>query len=177
MFYTDINKSNFNLIEDLIYKKMSFYKNNKIKTFNYKDLINQYRQLVNRMSNDFKFNLSILEKGEKKISAIFGVIFNEIYYYLVPFTPNTEFKKYSPGRFHIINLIKWAKNNNIKTIDYTAGDEIYKKNWSNHNFNMFFYIKLINLKGIPRFLFLKLYFRFRNNSFLKKVYQLIKYAI
>jgi CelD/BcsL family acetyltransferase involved in cellulose biosynthesis len=176
-FYIDINKSNFHLIEDLIYKKMFFYKKNKIKTFNDKDLINQYRQLINKMSNDFKFNLSILEKDGKKISTIFGVIFNEIYYYLVPFTPNTEFKKYSPGRFHIINLIKWAKNNNIKTIDYTAGDEIYKKNWSNHNFNMFFYIKLINLKGIPRFLFLKLYFRFRNNSFLKKVYQLIKYAI
>ena len=176
-FYTDINKSNFNLIEDLIYNKMSFYQNNKIKTFNYKDIITQYRQLVNRTSNDFKFNLSVLEKNGKKISTIFGVIFNEIYYYLVPFTYNTEFKRYSPGRFHIINLIKWTQNNNIKTIDFTAGDEEYKKSWSNYNFNMFFYIKLINLKGIPRFIFLNLYFRFRNNSFLKKIHKLLKYAI
>jgi CelD/BcsL family acetyltransferase involved in cellulose biosynthesis len=175
--YIDINKNNFRLIEDLIYKKMSFYKKNKIKTFNDKDLINQYRQLVNVMSNDFKFNLSILEKDGKKISTIFGVLFNQIYYYLVPFTYNTEFKKYSPGRFHIINLIKWAKNNNIKTIDFTAGDEEYKKNWSNRNFNMFFYIKLINLIGVPRFIFLNLYFKFRNNFFLKKMYQIIKYAI
>jgi CelD/BcsL family acetyltransferase involved in cellulose biosynthesis len=175
--YIDINKSNFHFIEDLIFEKMSFYKYKKIRTFNNKDLINQYRQLVNRMSNDFKFNLSILEKDGKKISSIFGVIFNEIYYYLVPFTYNTEYKKYSPGRFHIINLIKWAKENNIKTIDFTAGDEAYKKNWSNHNFNMFFYIKLINLRGIIRFLYLNIYFRFRNNFFLKKAYHFIKNAI
>lgn len=175
--YIDINKNNFHLIEDLIYKKMSYYKKNKIKTFNDKDLINQYRQLVNGMSNDFKFNLSILEKDGKKISTIFGVLFNQIYYYLIPFTYNTEFKKYSPGRFHIINLIKWAKNNNIKTIDFTAGDEKYKKSWSNRNFNMFFYIKLINLIGVPRFIFLSLYFKFRNNFFLKKMHQIIKYAI
>ena len=175
--YFDINKNNFHLIEDLIYKKMSTYKKNKIKTFNYKDLINQYRQLANGMSNDFKFNLSILEKNGKKISTIFGVIFDQIYYYLVPFTYNTEFKKYSPGRLHIINLIKWAKNNNIKTIDFTAGDEEYKKKWSNSNFDMFFYIKLINLIGVPRFIFLNLYFKFRNNFFLKKIHQIIKYAI
>ena len=176
-FYIDINLENFYLVEELINEKMSFYKKSKIKTFNDKDLINQYRQLIIGISGDIKFCLSILKKDGKKISSIFGLIFNEIYYYLVPFTHDTEFKKYSPGKFHIINLIKWVKNNNIKTIDFTAGDEIYKKKWSNHNFNMFFYTKLINLKGIPRFILLNLYFKFRSNFFLKKVYQLIKDAI
>ena len=176
-FYIDINLKNFYLVEELINEKMSFYKKNKIKTFNDKDLINQYRQLITGIGDDIKFCLSVLKKDGKKISSIFGIIFNEIYYYLVPFTHDTEFKKYSPGKFHIINLIKWVKNNNIKTIDFTAGDEIYKKKWSNHNFNMFFYIKLINLKGIPRFILLNLYFKFRSNFFLKKVHQLIKHAI
>ena len=176
-FYIDINLENFYLVEELINEKVIFYRKKKIKTFNNKILINQYRRLVIEMNKDYKFNISVIKKDGKKISSILGVIFNEIYYYLIPLTHETEFKKYSPGRFHIINLIKWAKNNKIKIIDFTAGDEIYKKNFSNYNFNIFYYTKLISFKGMPRFVFLNLYYKFRNNFFLKKMQQLIKYAI
>jgi CelD/BcsL family acetyltransferase involved in cellulose biosynthesis len=176
-FHTDINEKNFYLLEELIFQKMTLYKSKKEKTFDNKNLINQYKKIINNISNDFKFNISVLEKEGIKISSIFGVVFNRIYYYLIPITHNTEFKKFSPGRFHISNLIKWAQKNDIKTIDFTAGDEEYKSNWSNFSFNMFYYIKLKNLKGIPRFIFLILYFKLRKNLFLKKCYQLIKYAI
>jgi len=175
-FYNDINLENFYLVEELINEKMTHYKNKKEKTFDCKNTLVKYNYLIKSIDSDVKFNLSILKKDGRKISAIFGAIFKEIYYYLIPITYNTQFKKYSPGRFHIANLINWAAKNNIKIIDFTAGDEIYKSDWSNNSFNMFYYIKLNNLKGLLRFFFLILYFKLRKNLLLKKIYQLIKYG-
>lgn len=45
---------------------MTFYKNKKEKTFDNKNIINQYKKLINNISNDFKFNISVLEKEERK---------------------------------------------------------------------------------------------------------------
>jgi len=175
--YININPSNFQLVEDLIFEKMSFYQKKKEKTFNYQSIINKYKKLICFKSNNYKFNLSILKKNQTKISSILGVIFNDVYYYLIPLTHHSEYKKFSPGRFHIVNLIKWTMNNNIKFIDFTAGDESYKSNWSNTNFKMFYYLKLNSIRGLIRFIFLNLYFRLRNIYLLKKFCYFIKYEI
>jgi CelD/BcsL family acetyltransferase involved in cellulose biosynthesis len=174
--YTEINPQNFYLIEELIFEKIYFYKKKKEKTYDGKDIALKYKKIVDSLSNNFKFNISVLEKNNKKISSIIGVIYNNIYYYLIPFTYDTQFKKFSPGRFHIINLINWAIKNNIKTIDFTAGDEPYKLDWSNSCFNMYYYIRLINLRGLPRYIFLMFYFKLRKNFFLKKINKIIKYG-
>jgi CelD/BcsL family acetyltransferase involved in cellulose biosynthesis len=175
--YMEINLSNFKFVEELIFEKMSSYISKKEKTFNHKYLANLYREIVSCNSNNFKFNLSILKKKSIKISSIFGVIFNGIYYYLIPVTHNTEYKKLSPGRFHITNLINWSIKNNMQQIDFTPGDETYKINWSNNDFKIFYYIKPLSLKGIARYLFLNFYYKFRKNNFLKKIYHYIHYEI
>jgi CelD/BcsL family acetyltransferase involved in cellulose biosynthesis len=166
-----INSANMKLVENLVFEKISFYKKQKQKTFFYNYLVCAYKNLIKFSANNFTFNISILKKNNKKISSILGVIFNNRYYYLIPFVHNTEYKKFSPGRLHIIKLIDWANKNKIRLIDFTAGDENYKSNWSNFNFKMYYYIKLINLSGLFRFIFLNLYFRLRKNFFLKKIYQ------
>ena len=166
-----INSDNLKFVEDLVFEKMSYYKK-KEKTFVYKYLVGAYKDLIKFSSNNYKFNISILKKNDKNISSILGVIFNNRYYYLIPLVHNTEYKKFSPGRLHIIKLIDWANKNKIKLIDFTAGDEIYKSNWSNFNFKMYYYIKLINLSGLFRFIFINLYFKLRKNFFLKKIYRL-----
>ena len=171
--YEKISLCNFQLIEELIFEKMSSYLGKKEKTFNHKNIINLYKEIVSCNNSDYEFNLSILKKNNVKISSIFGVIFNGIYYYLIPFTHNTEYKKLSPGRFHIINLINWSIKNNIQKIDFTPGDESYKINWSNNNFKMFYYIKPLSLKGAIRYIFLNFYYKLRKNFFLKKIYSFI----
>jgi len=172
-----INLTNFQLVEELIFEKMFSYQSKKEKTFNYENMVNQYKELISRNNSDYKFNLSILKKNNKKISSILGVIFNGVYYYLIPLTHRSEFKKLSPGRFHIMNLINWSIGNNIQSIDFTAGDELYKYNWSNNDFKMFYYIKPLSLKGIVRFVLLSLYYKLRKNYFLKKIYHYIQYEI
>jgi CelD/BcsL family acetyltransferase involved in cellulose biosynthesis len=171
--YEKVNFTNFKLVEKLIFDKMSFYKNKKEKTFDYKVIVNQYKELVSCENSEYKFNLSILKKNNVKISTILGVIFNKIYYYLIAVTHNSEFIKFSPGRFHIINLINWSIANNIQSIDFTGGDELYKRSWSNNDFRMFYYIKPLNLKGLIRAIFLNLYYKLRKNYILKKIYNFI----
>ncbi len=175
--YEDINLSNFGLVEELIFEKMSSYLSKKEKSFNHKNIVNQYREIIRSNNSNYKFNLSILKKDNKKISSILGVIFNGIYYYLIPITHNTEYKKLSPGRFHISNLINWSIKNNIQSIDFTPGDETYKIRWSNNDFRMFYYIKPTSLKGIIRYIFLNFYYRLRKIYFLKKIYHYIQYEI
>ena len=175
--YENLNYTNFRLVQELVSEKMLSYQSKKEKTFNYENIVNQYKELISRKNSDYKFNLSILKKNNKKISSILGVIFNGVYYYLIPLTHRSEFKKLSPGRFHIMNLINWSIGNNIQSIDFTAGDEPYKYNWSNNDFKMFYYIKPLSLKGIVRFILLSLYFKLRKNYFLKKIYGYIQYEI
>ena len=171
--YEKISLYNFQLIEELIFEKMFSYLGKKEKTFNHKNIINQYRDIVSCNNPDYEFNLSIFKKNNVKISSILGVIFNGIYYYLIPIIHNTEYKKLSPGRFHIINLINWSIKNNIQKIDFTPGDESYKINWSNNDFKMFYYIKPLSLKGSIRCIFLNFYYKLRKNYFLKKIYHFV----
>ena len=175
--YDKIDSSNFQLVEELIFEKISSYQSKKEKTFEYQKIINQYKKLVSYSHSDYKFNISILKKNDKKISSIFGVIFNGIYYYLIPVTHSSEFKNLSPGRFHIMNLINWSIENNIQIIDFTAGDEPYKYSWSNNYFKMFYYIKPLSAKGAIRSILLNLYYKLRKNYFLKKIYHYIQYEI
>jgi CelD/BcsL family acetyltransferase involved in cellulose biosynthesis len=175
--YEDIDLTNFKLVEELIFEKMSSYQSNKKKSFDYKNIVDQYKKLVSYNNSNYKFNLSILKKNGVKISSILGVIFNGIYYYLIPVVNNTDYKKLSPGRFHIINLIKWAMKNNIRSIDFTAGDEPYKNNWSNNEFKMFYYFNPLTLKGTVRCFFLNLYYKYRKNTLFKKIYYYIRYEI
>ena len=76
-----------------------------------------------------------------------------------------------------MSLIKWCIENNIEYIDFTAGDEPYKFNWSNKDFKMFYYIKPLSLKGVPRFVLLSLYYKLRKNYFFKKIYHYIQNEI
>lgn len=175
--YEEVNSTNFQLVQELIYEKIFFYQSKKEKTFNYENIINQYKELIICNNLNYKFYLSTLKKNNKKISSILGVIFGGVYYYLIPLVHRSEFKKLSPGRFHIMSLIKWCIENNIEYIDFTAGDEPYKFNWSNKDFKMFYYIKPLSLKGVPRFVLLSLYYKLRKNYFFKKIYHYIQNEI
>lgn len=170
--YEDCTAENFLEVKKLILEKIEYYKNQKIKTFE-TDIINKYKKLIFNNNEDYKFKISHCFKGDQKISSIFGVIHQNIFYYLVPVVYKSEFTKYSPGKFHIINLIKWSLENNLKLIDFSPGDENYKLIWSNEKFKIFYYIKLITLNGFFRFIKLKLYHHLRKNSFIKKIYNLI----
>ena len=61
----------------------------------------------------------------------------------------------------------------LKLIYFSTGDENYKLNWSNQKFKIFYYVKLLKIKGLFRFFRLKIYYSLRTNRFAKKLYNLI----
>ena len=41
----------------------------------------------------------VIVKGDKKISSILGVVYKNMFYYLIPVVYKSEYIKYSPGKF------------------------------------------------------------------------------
>ena len=171
--YKDCNKDSFLEVEELLLEKIRFYKDRKIKTFE-SEIINKYKKLISNNNEKYRFKICHCIKDKKKISSIFGVVHEDIFYYLIPLVYNHKLNKYSPGRFHIIDLINWSIVKKLKFIDFTAGDEFYKSTWSNQKFKMYYHLKLLNFKGLFRFIILNLYYFLRTNKFLKEILNLIR---
>lgn len=174
--YKDCDKGSFREFEKLLLEKIKFYEDQSLRTFN-KEIISKYNELIINDNKNYKFKICHCIKKKEKISSIFGVIHEKIFYYLIPIVYKHELSRYSPGRFHIIDLINWSVVNNLKFIDFTGGDEHYKSKWSNQKFKMFYYLKVINFRGIIRFISLTLYHLLRKNKILKKIYNLMKIKI
>ena len=171
--YEDCNAQNFLDVEKLIVEKINYYKSKKLKTFeNY--IITKYKKLIINNNDEYKFQICHCLKGNEKISSILGVVQKNIFYYLIPVVYKTKYIKFSPGKFHIINLIEWSINKKLRLIDFSPGDENYKLNWSNQKFKIFYHLKLLNMRGLLRFFILKIYYFLRKNRFVKKLYNLIK---
>ena len=171
--YEDCTAENFLEIEKLIIEKIDYYKKRNLKTFEV-NIINKYYKLITSKNNNYKFKICHCFKEDTKISSIFGVIHDGIFYYLIPLVYKSNYNKYSPGRFHIIDLIEWSINKRLKLVDFSPGDENYKTIWSNQKYKIFYYIKVQNLKGLLRYVKLKTYYSLRKNRFLKKLYNLIE---
>lgn len=170
--YEDCNSYNFLDVEKLIVEKIKYYKSKKLKTFE-NQIISKYKKLILNKNDDYNFKVCHCIKGDKKISSILGVVYKNMFYYLIPVVYKSEYIKYSPGKFHIINLIEWSIKKKLKLIDFSPGDENYKLNWSNQKFKIFYYVKLLKIKGLFRFFKLKIYYYLRTNRFAKKLYNLI----
>ena len=102
----------------------------------------------------------------KVVSSIFGIIFGKIFYYLIPHVYESSLRKYSPGKYHLIELIKKYENSNISKIDFAPGDEDYKIKWSNQSYKIFIF------QIVPKsliFYFKKLYFILRKIRIIKKI--------
>lgn len=167
-----IKNENINLLINLIQKKYYFYKKKKIRTFNLVKLTKFYENISCYLKKDFKLVMHIMKKNEDVLSYIFGIEHKNNFYYLIPYTPVTKYYKLSPGRMHIKYLIEEYQVKNVN-IDFTAGDEDYKNDWSNKSINICYFLTLKNFKGFYIYLYFIFYYRFRKSKILKK----IKYSL
>lgn len=132
----------------------------------------QYKNFKNYIINLIKLNSNIINfsciKLEKKIIASHvGYTFNNIFYYIFP-TYDVDYKKFSPGNILLLKIIDNLKNRDYKYIDYTVGNEEYKKKLSTNQFNLFSYIEYFNFNGFVFSIFIKL------KIVLKKIFYLLK---
>lgn len=100
------------------------------------------------------------------MSIHYGIIFRKTYYYYIISNIRSVYDRYSPGRLLVHFLIRFCIKKKFFFFDFLLGDENYKKNWSNETNKIFYYIKVIKLKGWLNFYILKRIFR---NFFIKRI--------
>lgn len=150
----DLNYSNLSVLKNLIDEKFNYYSKNKKKTFDNEKLFNFYSKLINKENTNFViYNMNL---NSKNISSIMGVFENNIFYYLIPLIKNENHRNLSPGRLHLMHLIKFLYNKKVN-FDFGTGNVRYKKEWSNKEHIVFNYLKLNNIKGLFYYFYLKIY--------------------
>lgn len=117
------------------------------------------RDLFAKGSKDL-ISISYIQTENKFLAVHLGFFFKENFYYLFP-VYDYQFKELSAGRFLLIKMIENCFTNNIKSFDFTTGDELYKKEWSNYEESLYSFIKSYSLKGK---IFKKIYLLYKSLS-------------
>ena len=92
-------------------------------------------------------HISCFYLDDKIITAHWGMVYKNRFYYYMPSFENGEWAKFSPGNQLLFELIKWGFQNDIQTFDFTVGDENYKEKWCDFSLNLFQYFKPLTWKG------------------------------
>jgi CelD/BcsL family acetyltransferase involved in cellulose biosynthesis len=120
---------------------------------------NFYKGLASIPQGELNIHCSSLILDGARVATHVGFVDKTTFFYLMPTYEGGEWEKYSPGRLLLIELFKWAINNNFKFFDFTIGGEVYKKDWCNIETCLYeskkvatligiFYIFIISLKSI-----------------------------
>lgn len=95
-----------------------------------------YLTLAKDLSDSGKIELSYLTLNESIIALSLGFIYENSYYYYSPVF-DLEFKKFSPGKLLLSNLIKESFKKGFKRFDLLLGGENYKFSWSGNKINLY----------------------------------------
>ena len=149
-FNVAVDAANYqNLFNILIkYKSDQYNRTGTVNIFNEEVYKNFYISFDSNIKNN-NIHLSALTIDKKVIALNWGAVDekNKIFFYLIPAYSNDEWAKFSPGNIMMMKLVEWCCNNKLKFFDMTSGNELYKKRWSNSNFNIYNYKKSLSIKG------------------------------
>ena len=145
---------------------------NKIKKLNKK----KKTHILNKPSLKFLYKLfreknihlhrSCLLFNNKIIATHLGFVYKNIFYYIFP-AYDEEFKHLSPGKYLLLELIKYCHNSKLEIFDLTFGNEAYKKKISNYCERYYSLTKIFTFKGKIYYIFLRLYSLIKNNFRIK----------
>ena len=85
--------------------------------------------------------------GEELVATHWGLVDKATLYYLLPTYETDSWGRFSPGRLHLLELLKWCGQNNIATFDFTVGDEPYKFLWCDTETPLYQVAHAVNLRG------------------------------
>ena len=97
-----------------------------------------YKLLAHRYWADL-CHLSTLKLDGKPVSVLLGTNFRGRLCYLMPSFEDGEFASCSPGQQHLLDLIKWCGANGNRILDFTWGNEDYKRVWANRCVTLYTY--------------------------------------
>ena len=143
-------------------KKRNFLKKNEYKNFTKACFL----------SSNIRKKVYSLKFKNKLISVFFGYQSNKNFFYIFP-TFDTDYSYLSPGNL-IIKLFIENYNDKIKCFDFTVGEEIYKKKWSNENDCLIDSIYYHNVMGYFYLLFYLLKNNLKRINIFNKIVNLLK---
>ena len=86
-----------------------------------------FTELTDRLKNSRMIQVSSLTLDDEIITAHWGMVYGNRFYYYMPSFETGPWTRYSPGRLLLIYLLQWCMDHNIRIFDFTVGDETYKK--------------------------------------------------
>tara|TARA_Y100000766_G_C18895055_1_gene600491 strand:+ start:477 stop:1547 length:1071 start_codon:yes stop_codon:yes gene_type:complete len=120
----------FNFLKNLIYFKKLRYKKTNVKDTLNKDYIDFFYDLIKIYDTDY-FHCSSLDVDDISISFHLGFRYQKKYYYYMPSFNQLGWGKFSPSRLHLLEIIYENIESNLDYVDFTIGDEGYKKYFTN----------------------------------------------
>jgi CelD/BcsL family acetyltransferase involved in cellulose biosynthesis len=84
--------------------------------------------LAHQALSDGNLHLSVLRSGDETTSMHLGFVSQDGFYYYLP-SYDPSFANISPGRVHLVELIKWAGDNGYGRFDFLRGEDPYKTSW------------------------------------------------
>ena len=102
----------------------------------------------------------------KIISAHVGYIYKNTFYHIMP-THDIKYSKFSPGNVLLKKMIEiYLDYKDINFFNFTIGNEVYKKKWSNKNNYLYSLIIFNNFKGFIFSIFYRLKSKLNNKYIL-----------
>ena len=155
-------KEKTDFIEKILEQKILRLRHLKIKNNFTENIKKFYTEFNNDLFKYGYLHLSSLELDGKILASHWGIVYKDVFYYLLPSITKNDLMKFSPGRLLLYNLIKWGYENKIKKFDLTLGEESYKKEWTNSKINLSEFYGPKSLIGYPISFFFLIKLKIKN---------------
>jgi CelD/BcsL family acetyltransferase involved in cellulose biosynthesis len=110
----------------------------------------EYRAFYERLTDGafpaVQILVASLRVGNEIVATMWGPIFRTRYYFLVT-SYREDWTRYSVGRLLMENVVQWCIAQKLSVFDLTAGDEGYKRSWSDHSLPLYDYLAARSLRG------------------------------
>ena len=93
----------------------------------YQDL---FRAFATEPQSRHLVHLSRLEVGDTVAAASIGFTACDCYYLVLSSYDGGAMARFGPGRTHLHELLRFAIGGDFRCFDFTIGDELYKRDWS-----------------------------------------------
>ena len=94
-------------------------------------------------------HVSRLDVGQTQAASSLGLTFRGCFYLVLSSYDHGEISRLGPGRAHLRELLRHSTERGLERFDFTIGDELYKRDWSDIELQIYDYVEGTTLKGWP----------------------------
>ena len=92
-------------------------------------------------------NISCLRLDGRVITAHWGMVYREKFYYYMPSFERGPWTAFSPGERLLEELFKWSFQKGVRIFDFTIGEESYKDRWCDSTLELLQYFQAVSARA------------------------------